>query len=76
VTDIDKHASLLWYATNYNCRKFYNSGTGFTTIYFIVTYEWAHRVRVLHYTRLERLARDKHSSYLGLFVSCIANEVL
>jgi hypothetical protein len=25
---------------------------------------------MLHYTRLERLARDEHSSLLGPFVSC------
>jgi hypothetical protein len=25
---------------------------------------------MLHYTRLERLARDKHSIFLGPFVSC------
>jgi hypothetical protein len=29
----------------------------------------AQYVRVLHYTRLERLVRDKHSSLLGSFVS-------
>ncbi len=74
--DIDKHASLLWYGNNYNCRKFYDPGTAFTTIYFIITYEWVHRVRVLHYTRLERLDWDKHSSLLGPFVSYRANEVM
>jgi hypothetical protein len=31
---------------------------------------------VLHYTILERLARDKHSSLLGPFVSMEENEVL
>ncbi len=33
-------------------------------------------VRVLHYTRLERLASDKHSSILGPFMSYEENEVL
>ncbi len=36
-------------------------------IIFFVTYEWAYEARVLHYTRQERLASDKHSSLLGLF---------
>ncbi len=31
---------------------------------FSITYVWAHVARVLHYTRLEWLARDKHSSLL------------
>ena len=31
---------------------------------------------VLHHTRLERLARDKHSSLLGPYVSFIENEEL
>jgi hypothetical protein len=31
---------------------------------------------VSHYTRLERLARDKHSCLLGPFVSYKENEVL
>ncbi len=40
------------------------------------TYEWATQARALHYTRLERLARDKHSSLLGLFLINENNEVL
>jgi hypothetical protein len=32
-------------------------------------YEWAQSARVLHYSRLERLAREKHLSLLGPFVS-------
>ncbi len=31
--------------------------------------EWAKEARVLHYTRLEGLARDKHSSLLVSFIS-------
>jgi hypothetical protein len=31
---------------------------------------------VLHYIRLEGLAMDKHSSLLGIFVSCEKNDVL
>jgi hypothetical protein len=27
---------------------------------FFATYEWAQYIRELHYTRLEKLARDKH----------------
>jgi hypothetical protein len=43
---------------------------------FSVTYEWVQGARVLHYTRLERLARDKHSDLLGTFISYEENEVL
>ncbi len=43
---------------------------------FFVTYHWAQKARVLHYTRLERLARGKHSSLLDPFVSYEENEVL
>jgi hypothetical protein len=35
----------------------------FTKLFFFVTYKWA---GVLHNNRLERLARNKHSSLLGL----------
>jgi hypothetical protein len=35
---------------------------------FFLTYAWAQKVRKLHYTRQERLARDKPSSLLGTFV--------
>ncbi len=53
------------------------------TFSFIVTkrfttviYEWAKYARVLHYTRMESLARDKHSSLLGPLLSYEGNEVL
>jgi hypothetical protein len=42
---------------------------------FIVTYEWAQWVRVLHYTRLKRLAKDKLSSLLDPFVSYKENKL-
>jgi hypothetical protein len=35
---------------------------------FFASYTWANNL-VLHYTGLERLARDKHSSFLSPFVS-------
>jgi hypothetical protein len=40
-----------------------------------VTYKWAHYARTLHYTKLERLARDKQSSLLGQFV-CFKDSVV
>ncbi len=43
---------------------------------FIVTYEWALQVEVLHYTRLEGLTRGKHSNLLSLFISYDENKVL
>jgi hypothetical protein len=44
---------------------------GLYTQHFIlvVAYEWAQYARVLHYTRRAGLAKDKHSSLLGPFVS-------
>jgi hypothetical protein len=36
---------------------------------FFLTYEWAQSARVLHYIRLERLARGKHCILLGPFMS-------
>jgi hypothetical protein len=34
------------------------------------------KARVLHYTRIEMLAREKHSSLLGPFLRYEENEVL
>jgi len=48
----------------------------FTILVFIVTYELAQKARVFHTTRLERLASNKHSNLLGLFVSYDDKEVL
>ncbi len=41
-----------------------------------VAYEWAQSAVVLHYTRLEKLAEDKHSSLLALLISYEEKEVL
>ncbi len=46
------------------------------TSFFFATYKWAQWDRVLHYTRLKRFARDKHSSLSGPFISYEENEVL
>jgi len=43
---------------------------------FFQTYQWAQQAGSLHYTRLARLARSKHSNLLGPFVSYNVNEVL
>jgi hypothetical protein len=43
---------------------------------FFVTYEWAPKARLLHYTGVERLFRDKNHSLLSSFVSCKNKEVL
>jgi hypothetical protein len=43
---------------------------------FFVTYECAKKARVLHYTRLQRLATDKHSNLSVPFVSYDENKVL
>ncbi len=51
-------------------------GNVFATLNVFITYEWAQQAGVLHYTRLEMLARDKHSSLFGPFISYIETEVL
>ncbi len=43
--------------------------TIFTTIHFYFNMNWAQYAIVLHYNRLEMLARDKHSSLLGPLVT-------
>jgi len=43
---------------------------------FFVTYEWAQYARVLHYTRLEELVRNKHSSLWVPFISYEENSVM
>jgi hypothetical protein len=40
-----------------------------------VFYEWAQSARVLHYTKMQSTANDKHSSLSGLFISYKENEV-
>ncbi len=45
-------------------------------IIFFVTYEWSHKARVSHYTRLERLDMDKQYSLMGPFISYDKDEVL
>jgi hypothetical protein len=42
---------------------------------FCVTYKWVQKARVLHYPRVERLARDENPSLLGPFISYKENEV-
>ncbi len=45
-----------------------------TTLSIMRTYEWAKLARVLHHTRLEWLATDKHTSLLGPFMSWEENK--
>jgi hypothetical protein len=40
-------------------------GTIFTKLHFFITYKLSGKAGVLHYTGLEKLARDKQSSLLG-----------
>ncbi len=39
------------------------------TSFFYITYEWVKYARVLYYTGMERIARDKHSCLLDPFIS-------
>jgi hypothetical protein len=43
---------------------------------FFITYKWAQYTTVVQYNRLERLARDKYSTSLGLFLSYEETKVL
>ncbi len=52
------------------------SGAVFTTLHFLCYYKWAQYARVLHYARLEKLAREKHSSLFCPVVSYEEEEVL
>ncbi len=54
----------------------YAPWTTITTLHFFITYEWTKKARILQYAMLERLAMDKQSSLLGLFVSNTENEML
>jgi hypothetical protein len=57
--NVTYHSSLLVQFVSYKEYKHF---------ILFVTYEWTQLARVLHYTRLERLARGKHFSLLGLLV--------
>jgi len=43
---------------------------------FFLTDEWAQKARVLHYTKLERVSRDKDSCLLSPFARYEENEGL
>ncbi len=68
----DKCTSLLGTSISYKENEVWWTGPpGQYSRHFIffVTYGWAQQARALYYSRLERLAKDKHSSLLGSFVS-------
>jgi hypothetical protein len=44
-------------------------GSIYTVFHFLLNLLMAQYARVLHYTREESLARDKHSSFLDPFIS-------
>jgi hypothetical protein len=52
------------------------SGTVFTTLCYLFNFMAVHKARVFYYTKLERLACDKHSSLLGPFGSQEQNKVM
>jgi hypothetical protein len=43
---------------------------------FFLTYKSDQKTRLLHNIKLERLANEKHSNLLGLFITYEENEVL
>jgi hypothetical protein len=56
--------------------KFWQSNLGQYSRHFTGTYERAQYARVLHYTRLKVLVREKPSSLLAPFISYEGNEVM
>ncbi len=50
-------------------------GPIFTT-HFLYNLQMGPKSTVLHYTGLERLTRDKHSSFLGPYVDCKENVLI
>jgi hypothetical protein len=72
---LDKHTNLLCDPDIMNQKCFINS-TGPVWLKFSVllgqplylAYKWAQKAGVLWYTRLEKLASEKHSSLFGSFV--------
>jgi hypothetical protein len=71
---MDKRTSLLGELVSY--KESEAPGTVLTTFISVLAYELVQHVRAFHFTRLERLARDKRTSLLGPFVSYKENEVL
>jgi hypothetical protein len=62
-------------------KNFYRNGSRTQAFHsqhftFFITQEWAQLSRVFHYTKLERLASDKHASLLGPFISYKEKKVL
>ncbi len=53
-----------------------NQGLHWQHFILFITYEWIEEAGVLHFTRLESLVRNKHSSLLGSCTSYKDNEVL
>ncbi len=44
-------------------------GAIFATLHFFIAHKWAQQAKVLHYTKPERLAKEKHSSLFDPFLS-------
>jgi len=65
-----KPSTLLSPFVSYKGKTIVNMlpGTMKKGFFFIVPYEWAQEAEVLHYTKLERFARDKPSILLFPFV--------
>ncbi len=75
----DKHSSLLGSFLSYKENEMLQiclQGLYSQNLIFSVCCEWAQYIWVLYQNKLERLARDKHTSLLGSFLSYEENEVL
>ncbi len=74
----DKHSNLLGqFASHKEIEVLWIWPLGpYSQDIFFVTYKWAKESRMVHYTRLERLAKNKCSNLLGQYVSYKEIEVL
>ncbi len=75
----DKHSSLLRPFMSYEeniVLSIWLQGSYSQQFIFFITFKWAQKARVLQYTMLERLFKEKHSSLLSPFMSYEENIVL
>ncbi len=75
----DKHSSILRPFMSYEeniVLWIWLDGLYSQQFIFFITFKWAQKARVLHYTRLERLVKEKCSTLLKQFIIYKENKVL
>jgi hypothetical protein len=74
--DKDKIDLLLGLFVSYKVSWIWPLSLNLKHFIFLVTDKWVWQAGVLHFTRIERLAKDNHDSLMGPFVSYKENELL